>query len=175
MQRTKPNIHRKGPLPTPQGLQSRSHVAGVRLINTHRSMDELFDNSQSLRAGDKRAYVFKLLKKQDLTMDDLVQYYKLGHIDLGQLQLTWVECFGARSVFHTKSIQAPYASSTEAFTVKLINAPLRLVLEEPRTISLKVTNMSPNLFRLKLCVNEAETKTIAINALSHHVLFSSTV
>ena len=104
-----------------------------------------------------------------MTPQDLEQYYKAGAIELGNLQITWVNSFGERNVYYSKRIFAPHTVSAEKFTVKLLKAPEQLYVEEPQTIALRITNLSPSDFRLKLYIKEEETKTIAINALSHQV------
>ena len=123
-----------------------------------------------MKQGDKRSYIYKLKRKTEVTSDDLLQYYKAGNIDLGRVQIFWTGNFGEKNTFNTKSITSPYQQSAEAFSSKLFNAPTQLILEEPIILNLRITNMSANAYALRLYVNETETKTIAINALSHQVI-----
>lgn len=53
--------------------------------------------------------------------------------------------------------------------MKLLNAPSQLILEEPTIITLKITNMTPKQYNLKLYIDELETQTIGIYAISIQV------
>ena len=132
-------------------------------------MESIFDTSQTMRTEEKRAYSYVLRRIKDITLDDFLQYYKHNAVELGKLQITWVTSFGEKNVCYSKSISAPFSSPNENFFTRLINTPCQLVIEEPVTITLRITNTTPNFFRLKFYVKETETKAIGINALSHQV------
>lgn len=130
-------------------------------------MAAVFDKSQTVRAGDKRAYAFVLRRKKEVTPEDLLQSYKLGGTELGRLQVTWVGNFGEKNSFFSRSISVAQYTTGEFFTVRMVNPPEKLFVEEPHAIALRLTNTTPNVFRLKLYVKEDESKTLGINALSH--------
>ncbi len=118
---------------------------------------------------DKRSYTHVLRRTKEITPEDLAQYYKARAIELGTMQITWVNSFGERNIYYCKRISVPHAISAEKFMVKLLGPPAKLYVEEPQSIGLRITNITPNPFRLKLYVKEDEAKTISINALSHQV------
>ena len=133
-------------------------------------MGSVFEKSLSMRQGDRRAYAYVLKRIKEPSAEELAACYSAGSVALGRIQLSWMNGFGERNAYYSKIITAPYIISTEKFNVRLVNAPPQLFVEEPQTIALKITNMSPSTFRLKLYIKEQETKTIAINALSHQVI-----
>eukprot|EP00831_Metopus_contortus_P057434 TRINITY_DN4984_c0_g1_i4.p1 TRINITY_DN4984_c0_g1~~TRINITY_DN4984_c0_g1_i4.p1 ORF type:complete len:227 (-),score=35.72 TRINITY_DN4984_c0_g1_i4:176-820(-) len=92
-------------------------------------------------------------------------YQRRVHGELGKVQIQWIGSLGEKNTFYTKTVSVPY--SKEPFTIKLINTPQQITVEEPRTITLQIFNFSANSYRLKLYIKEEETKTIAINAVSH--------
>ena len=132
-------------------------------------MEGVFDSSQSIRCGDKRSYTNVLKRTKEVTSEELLQYHKNGVIELGRLHIVWINAFGEQNIYSPKSIFALHSASAEVFSLKLVEAPTQLYVEEPRTVTLRITNVSPSVFRLKFYIKEDETKTIAINALSHQV------
>jgi len=128
---------------------------------------DIFDNSQTLKLGDKRSYLVKLKKKTEISIEDLLSYYKLGFTELGIMNLTWISNFGERNQFFTKTICYQYPiNMMQVFTTKLINAPKSLILEEPIALTVKVLNVSPNAYKLRVYISDIETKSITINSIS---------
>lgn len=134
------------------------------------SLDNIFEKSQTIRTEDKRSYTHLLKRTKEISPEELQHYYKSGIVELGNLQIIWINTFGERNVFHSKTISTQNSAITEKFSIRLINPPAKLYVEEPQSISLRITNASPYAFRLKLYIKEEESKTISINALSHQVL-----
>ncbi len=136
-------------------------------LETEKNDENIFDNSQTLKTGDKRSYIIKLKKKSEVTLEDLLLYYKQGYTDLGRMQIFWISGLGEKSLFWTKPMVYQYPTGNmQVFAVKLLNAPKELVVEEPVTFAMKITNMSPNAYQLRIYVKEEEAKTISINSLS---------
>lgn len=137
---------------------------------------DVFESSQTLKAGDKRAYITKLKKKSDVTVDDFLKYYKQKCVDLGRMEVTWVGSLGDRDTFCTETFAHECRpGAAEVFAAKIVSAPKELVVEEPLTLTVRVTNVSMESYVLKVSVNEAETRTIAINSFSPKVLLLATI
>jgi len=135
----------------------------------YRSKD-VFGNSQALKTGDKRSYIVKLKKKTELTKDDLHKYYEEKSVKLGGMKITWIGSFGDRDTFYTDTLVYKQKEGVaELFTVKVVDPPSQLILEEPLTLTVRVINMSKGQYSLKIGVNENDTKAIAINSFTPKV------
>jgi len=135
----------------------------------YRSKDA-FGNSQALKTGDKRSYIVKLKKKTELTKDDLHKYYEKKSVELGKMEITWIGSFGDRDIFHTDTfVYKQKEGVVELFSAKVVNPPSQLILEEPLTLTVRITNMSKEQYSLKIGVNKDDTKAIAINSFTPKV------
>lgn len=135
----------------------------------------IFENSQTMDMKDKRFYTQLLRRQREQTGDDLRQAHKLGTITLGHLQVDWVNSFGESIVTASRLISVRYGVAAEKVLVALIDPPALLYLEEPQSLSLKVTNVSGTSLNIKLFIKPEEAKAIAISSLSKKVCLTLTV
>ena len=121
-----------------------------------------------MNANDKRSYIFELKRIKEETTEDIFRYCKDQQLDLGSIRIVWINAFGEKNIYYTKSIMAKY-DPNERFFIKILNPPEKLYVEEPQIISIKISNVSAESLNLQLHVNESETKTIKINSISKAV------
>jgi len=124
---------------------------------------------------DKRSYTQVLKRRKELTVDDLMQAHKLGTINLGHLQVTWISSFGEKVITSSRQITVRYGTATDKLQVTLMNPPAELYIEEPQSLVLKITNVSGMALNLKLFTKPEEAKAIPISSLSKKVLYSFTL
>jgi hypothetical protein len=129
-------------------------------------MLKIFSRAQCIKNGDKRSYIFEVKRKFEETPEDLREYYNTKIIILGTFQVTWINSFGEKNTSNIGSINSKYNPMAERFLIKILNKPEVLYFEEPKLLSLKITNLLPIAFKLKLYVFDDKTKSIMINALS---------
>ena len=122
----------------------------------------------------KRSYIFELKRIKEETTEDIYRYCKDKQLDLGSIRIVWVNTFGEKNIYYTKSIMAKY-DPNERFFIKILNPPEKLYVEEPQIISIKISNVSAEPMNLQLRVNESETKTIKINSISNAVIMINIV
>lgn len=133
-------------------------------------MKSVFEKTQCLKKGDRRSYVHELRRTREETAEDLKRYFKSKAIELGNLRVEWVNSFGEVNHHYTPTILGRYNEAMEKFYIRVVSPPEKLYVDEPQLINLKISNMSTTSFRLKLTVNEGESKTMAISAVSQSVL-----
>ena len=129
-------------------------------------MKKVFERTQCMKNGDKRFYFLEVRKQGEETPEELHKYYIDKKIELGNLRITWVNSFGERNMFYANTIVVPYEIRSEYVSVKIMNMPKALYLEEPKVLKLKITNLLPTEFSFKLYIRDDEAKSIIINALS---------
>jgi hypothetical protein len=135
-------------------------------------VDDVFDNCQTMNMKDKKFYTQVLKRPKELTANDLMQAHKLGTINLGHLQVTWISSFDEKVITSTRQITVRYGTSTDKLQVSLMNAPAELYVEEPQSLTLKITNVSGVALNLKLFTRPEEAKAIPISSLSKKVIYS---
>jgi len=108
-------------------------------------------------------------RKFEETPEELRGYHNAKIIALGAFQVTWISSFGEKNVSNIGNINTKYNGAMERFLVRILNMPEVLYLEEPKLLSLKITNLLPITFRFKLYISDEKTKSIMINALSQIV------
>eukprot|EP00826_Nyctotherus_ovalis_P047647 TRINITY_DN550_c0_g1_i8.p2 TRINITY_DN550_c0_g1~~TRINITY_DN550_c0_g1_i8.p2 ORF type:complete len:136 (-),score=18.58 TRINITY_DN550_c0_g1_i8:217-624(-) len=133
-------------------------------------MKSVFGKTQCLKKGDQRSYVHELRRTKEETAEDLKRYYRSKAIELGNLRVEWVNSFGEVNHHYTPTIFGRYNEAMEKFYIRLVEPPENLYVDEPQLINLKISNVSPTPLRLKLTVNEGESKTMVIIAVSQSVV-----
>lgn len=137
-------------------------------------MLQIFSRTQCLKSGDKRSYIFEIKRASEETPEELRENYNRKIVELGVFKIVWINSFGERNVCNISSIQAKYEGFKERFSIRVLNTPEVLYLEEPKLLSLKITNLLPVAHQLRLYVADDKTKSIMINALSQTVIYRLT-